>query len=111
MAIASAVLQYLSQTTKCKTLFITHYPQVAQDLARRYPTCLENLHMGFTEETRIDGTREVTFLYRLTSGITAESFGVECARLAQVPEIILRRATERSQEMRSLIEKRIKRNK
>lgn len=111
MAIASAVLQHLVQTTKCKTLFITHYPQVATDLARRYPKDLENLHMGYTEETRIDGTREVTFLYRLTSGITAESFGVECARLAYVPETILQTASERSREMRAQIEKRIKRNK
>lgn len=111
MAIASAVLQHLVHTTKCKTLFITHYPQVATDLVRRYPQDLENLHMGYTEETRIDGTREVTFLYRLTSGITTESFGVECARLANVPEAILQTASERSHNMRALIEKRVRRNK
>lgn len=111
MAIASAALQHLVQTTQCKTLFITHYPQVASELARRYPQDVENLHMGYAEETLPDGTREVTFLYRLDFGITEESFGVECARLAYVPEGILQTATKISREMRSLIEKRIRRNK
>ncbi|KAH9929644.1 muts domain V-domain-containing protein [Amylocystis lapponica] len=111
MAIAGAVLQHLTQVTKCKTLFITHYPQVATDLERRFGADVENLHMGFTEDTRIDGTREVTFLYQLTSGITEESFGVECARLAGVPEAILQLASTRSQNMRATIEARVKRNK
>ena len=111
MAIAGAVLQHLTQVTRCKTLFITHYPQVATELERWFPAEVENLHMGYTEDTRIDGTREVTFLYRLTPGITEESFGVECARLANLPEAVLKVATARSQSMRAAIEARIKRNK
>ena len=67
--------------------------------------------MGFAEDTRIDGTREVTFLYKLSPGITIESFGVECARLAAVPETILRVASRQSQEMKELVEGRVKRNK
>ena len=82
MAIAGAVLQQLVTKTKCKTLFITHYPEIALELERKYPDAVENVHMGYMEETRIDGTRQVTFLYKLTRGITTNSFGVECARLA-----------------------------
>jgi DNA mismatch repair protein MSH3 len=111
MAVASAVLQHLLQVTKCKTLFITHYPLVATDLERRFPADLQNLHMGYTEDLRIDGTREITFLYRLTRGIAKESFGVECARLAGLPEQILSVATERSGAMRSIVEQRSRRNK
>ncbi len=111
MAVASGVLQHLVQITQCKTLFITHYPQVATDIQRRFPEDIENLHMGFAEDTRIDGTREVTFLYKLSSGITVESFGVECARLAGVPEKILRVASRQAQEMKELVEGRVKRNK
>ncbi|KZT11630.1 uncharacterized protein LAESUDRAFT_734417 [Laetiporus sulphureus 93-53] len=111
MAIADAVLQHLLQNVKCKTLFITHYPQVASDVQRMFPTAVENVHMSYTEDTRIDGTREVTFLYRLTPGVTTESFGVECARLAGVSEPILRVASSRSEEMRRLMEGRIRRNK
>ncbi|KAI0086630.1 muts domain V-domain-containing protein [Irpex rosettiformis] len=108
MAIAGAVLQQLVQNTKCKTLFITHYPEVASDLEKGFPEHVENLHMGYTEETRIDGTREVTFLYKLAPGMATDSFGVECGRLAGLPEEILRRATDEARRMQTIIEKRAK---
>ncbi|KAI8998992.1 muts domain V-domain-containing protein [Trametes punicea] len=111
MAIAGAVLQHLVQTVKCKTLFITHYPQVATDLERMFPSDVGNMHMGFTEETRIDGTREVTFLYRLEPGLVTESFGVECARLAGLPESVLQVATAKAANMRQVIEERVRRTK
>lgn len=63
--------------------------------------------MGYAEETRIDGTREVTFLYQLAPGITTESFGVECGRLAGLPEPLLALATSRAENMRSVIENRV----
>lgn len=69
MAIADAVLHQLVQSTKCKTLFITHYPLVAASLEHRFPYDVENLHMDFESRSRIDGTREVTFLYRLVQGL------------------------------------------
>ena len=111
MAIASAVLQQLVETTKCKTLFITHYPEIALELERKFPAAVENVHMGYMEETRIDGTRQVTFLYRLTRGITTNSFGVECARLAGMSENILVKATKEAERMRCLIEERSRINR
>jgi DNA mismatch repair protein MSH3 len=69
MAIADAVLRHLVQQKRCKTLFITHYPMVAADLEKTYPDDLENLHMQYRTDTRIDGSREITFLYQLTSGL------------------------------------------
>jgi len=69
MAIAGAVLHHLVETVKCKTLFITHYPLVASDLERLFPLDIQNLHMGYEEVSRVDGTREIVFLYRLASGI------------------------------------------
>jgi len=111
MAVASAVLQHLLQVTRCKTLFITHYPLVATDLETKFPKDVQNLHMGYAEDLRINGTREITFLYRLTHGIAKESFGVECARLAGLPEDILSIATQRSAAMQSIVEQRSKRNK
>ncbi|TBU29038.1 muts domain V-domain-containing protein [Dichomitus squalens] len=111
MAIASAVLHHLAQNVKCKTLFITHYPQVAADLERLFPAEVGNVHMGFTEETRIDGSREVTFLYRLESGLVTESFGIECARLARLPESVLKIAAGKALHMRQMIEERVRRTK
>jgi len=111
MAIADAVLQHLVETIKCKTMFITHYPLVAIDLERRFPDDVQNLHMGYTTDTRIDGRRDVTFLYHLTHGFAEESFGVECARLAGIPEDILSVATERSEACRTDIESRSRLNR
>lgn len=51
MAIAYAVMRHLAETTKCKTLFITHYPLVASEMARQYSE-VSNGHMGFIEETQ-----------------------------------------------------------
>ncbi len=103
MAIASAVLDHLVQSVNCKTLFITHYPLIATDLERRYPAKVQNLHMGFTEETGIDGVTSLTFLYRLTSGVSTGSFGIECARLAGLPETLLETASTRAAAMHTMI--------
>ncbi|KAI6124838.1 muts domain V-domain-containing protein [Pisolithus croceorrhizus] len=104
MAIADAVLHHLIQDIKCKTLFITHYPLIAIDMERRFPKEVQNIHMSYTTETRVDGRRDVTFLYRLTRNFAKESFGVECARLAGIPEEVLTVATERSERCRVSVE-------
>jgi len=72
MAIAEATLEHLVHVG-CKTLFITHYPLVATKLERKYPSEVENLHMGYEAYLKLDGTRLVTFLYKLTRGITSGS--------------------------------------
>ncbi|KAF9069829.1 DNA mismatch repair protein MSH3 [Rhodocollybia butyracea] len=111
MAIAHAVLQHLVQSTRCKTLFITHYPLVAGEIEKQYPDRIQNLHMGYTAEDRIDGTRDITFLYRLTKGLASDSFGVECGRLAGLPEEILYAASHKSSRMQKEVEDRIARNR
>ncbi|KAG2157395.1 muts domain V-domain-containing protein [Suillus clintonianus] len=111
MAIADAVLHHLVERVKCKTLFITHYPLVATELERKFPEEVQNLHMSYTTETRINGTRDVTFLYQLTPGVALESFGVECGRLAGLPDDILRIASERSELCRTVTEQRIRRSR
>ena len=74
MAIADATLQYIVQAVKCKTLFITHYPLLATRLENKFPTDVENLHMGYESETRIYGTRNITFLYKLITGLATGMF-------------------------------------
>lgn len=109
-AIANAVLHHLVESVGCKTLFITHYPIVAIDLEKRFPHQIQNLHMGYETDDRLDGTRDITFLYRLTPGLASESFGVECGRLAGLPENILKVAALRSSDMQNIVEQRQKRN-
>lgn len=109
MAIASAVLEHLVDA-KCMTLFITHYPLVASQLERQFPDDIENIHMSYQTETRKDGTKDITFMYHLTPGITNESFGITCARLAGIPDSIIGGAHSRGQEMQKKTELRIMKN-
>ncbi|KAF8061576.1 DNA mismatch repair protein MSH3 [Lyophyllum atratum] len=111
MAIADAVMQQLVETTKCKTLFITHYPLVASNLESKLPLDVENLHMGYEAESRINGTREITFLYRLIPGMATESFGIECGRLAGLPESLLTVAEESASKLQMNVRDRTKRNR
>ncbi|KAF8522087.1 DNA mismatch repair protein MSH3 [Hysterangium stoloniferum] len=106
MAIAGAVLEHLCKDVRCQTLFITHYPTLARELEARYPNEIGNRHMSFVEDTRIDGRREIRFMYKLTEGISKGSFGIECARLAGLPEHILNEASSKALTMRSLMEER-----
>lgn len=70
-----------------------------------------NMHMSFTEGIRIDGQREIRFLYRLATGISSGSFGIECARLAGVPDPILSEATSRAAVMQAVMENKNKKAK
>lgn len=67
--------------------------------------------MGYKEDILQDGSRDVVFLYKLTPGITTESFGVECGRLAGLPEPLLQLAASKSKSLRQSVEAREKRNR
>lgn len=57
-------------------------------------------HMGcaVTPPTEPGGVEEVTFLYRLTDGACPKSYGANVARLAGLPDIVVRRAAEKAAE-------------
>jgi DNA mismatch repair protein MSH3 len=89
MAIAHAVLRSMVDSLYCKTLFITHYPLVATDLEREFRNEVHNVHMGYEERTRIDGSQEITFLYRLTNGLApGTSYDCSQTRLGPIPRIL-----------------------
>lgn len=106
MAIASAVLEHLVSVKRSKTLFITHYPLVATATAKKFPEEVCNVHMGFTEETEPSGKRFITFLYRIADGLSSGSYGIECARLAGLPEELLETATGRANVIQAVVERR-----
>ncbi|KZV92839.1 hypothetical protein EXIGLDRAFT_717809 [Exidia glandulosa HHB12029] len=110
MAIASAVLEHLVTTIRCKVLFITHYPHVATSLVEKYPFEISIAHMAFVEEETFTGVKTIHFLYKLREGL-AGSFGVECGRLAGLPEEILETAAIRSAILQEQVQLRVAANK
>ncbi|KJZ80580.1 DNA mismatch repair protein MSH3 [Hirsutella minnesotensis 3608] len=102
-AIAHAVLQHIVTETRCLTLFITHY----QNLARVVDGLdgVKNVHMRFKADRGPDG-EEITFLYELGEGVAHRSYGLNVARLARIPKTILDLAADKSSELELEVRKR-----
>lgn len=96
-AIAQAVLEHVVTETRCLTLFITHY----QNLARVVDGLpgVTNLHMKFKAGKGPDGDEEITFLYEVCEGVAHRSYGLNVARLAQIPKKVIEVAANKSGEM------------
>ncbi len=84
LSIAWAVSEYILEK-KVNTLFATHY----HELTSIENPGLRNLHMEVLEK---EG--EIIFLKRLKDGAAAGSYGIHVARLAGIPDQVIRRAAE-----------------
>jgi len=89
LSIAWAVAEYLhnSPDHAAKTLFATHYHELTE-LAERLPGA-QNYQITATER---EG--EVVFLHRLERGRASKSYGIEVARLAGLPPVVLATARD-----------------
>ena len=97
VAIAQAVLDHMVRDKKSLTLFITHYQNLSS-LAKGFEKGeLKNVHMKFTETG--DAGQDVTFLYEVGEGVAHRSYGLNVARLANVPEPVLEVAAVKSKEL------------
>ncbi|KAK6344071.1 Mismatch repair protein msh3 [Orbilia brochopaga] len=96
VAIAYSVLDYMVTTVKAMTLFVTHYPILAQ-MEKAYPGEVVNAHMKFEEAA--DGSEDITFLYQIAEGIAHRSYGLNVAKLANVPPAVLETAAVKSKEL------------
>ncbi len=85
VSLAWAITEYLHDTVGSRTLFATHYHELAQ-LAESL-SGLRNYHVQVKE---LD--REIVFLHKIAPGNAQRSYGIHVARLAGVPETVLERA-------------------
>ena len=88
-AIVYAVLKYLSQEKHCRLLFSTHYNFIIQSFLHHPSISTGYMSYLLEKEGHED---KVTFLYKLVEGVCPDSFGINVARLAHIPESILSRA-------------------
>ncbi|XP_014876502.1 DNA mismatch repair protein Msh3 isoform X2 [Poecilia latipinna] len=114
IAIAYATLEYFIRDVKSFTLFVTHYPPLCE-LEQVFPQHVSNFHMAFLltepDVTTDDGEVQpefITFLYQLTKGAAGRSYGLNVARLADVPDPILHTASHKARELESLVNARRK---
>ena len=89
MSIARAVLEFAAEKKKlgAKTLFATHYHELSE---------LEGLVQGVKNYNIAVKKRgdDITFLRRIVRGGADDSYGIEVAKLAGVPESVVRRAKQ-----------------
>ncbi len=87
ISIAWAVVEYIHHRIKAKTLFATHYYELT-DLEEELEGVV-NYHIKVAE-----WQGNVVFLYELERGRSEKSYGIHVARLARVPEQVVKRAWE-----------------
>ena len=94
ISIAWAVADYLLTTPgkQAKTLFATHYFEMTE-LADLYPGAF-NLNVAVEEND--DG---IVFLRKIMKGMADKSYGIHVARLAGLPQIALKKAEKKLQEL------------
>ena len=87
LSIAQSILEYVSSNIKCKTMFSTHYHELT-DLENK-DNGIKNVHVDAIEENGV-----ITFLHKVKSGAVDKSYGIHVASLANMPEIVINRASE-----------------
>lgn len=85
MALAESILEYISSQIGCKALFSTHYHEITK--IEEKISSLKNIHVGVKENKG-----DITFLYRIQDGPMNKSYGIHVAKLAHLPDPILKRA-------------------
>ena len=85
LSLAWAAAHHMGEKTKAFTLFATHYFELTA-LAQELPGC-SNVHLDATEH---DG--QLVFLHSVKAGPANQSYGLQVASLAGVPNDVIRRA-------------------
>lgn len=87
MALAQAIIEYIHENVKAKTLFSTHYHELTvldQELAS-----LANIHVSAVEENG-----KFVFLHKIKEGPADKSYGIHVAQLAELPADLIKRASQ-----------------
>ena len=87
MSLAYAILEYIHNEIKCKTLFSTHYHELT-DLTKKLKR-LKNVHVSAKDENG-----NITFLHKVMDGAVAKSYGINVASLANLPKSVIDKAEE-----------------
>jgi DNA mismatch repair protein MutS len=85
LSLAWATVEYLHAEVGARTLFATHYHELTM-LAEKLPR-VRNLRVGVKETAS-----GIVFLHNIEPGAASKSYGIEVARLAGLPAVVIERA-------------------
>ncbi|KRN27439.1 mutS protein [Lactobacillus selangorensis] len=92
MALAQAIIEFIHDHVHAKTLFSTHYHELTA-LEDHLPE-LKNVHVGAIEKNG-----ELIFLHKMMPGPADKSYGIHVAKLAGLPDSLLKRADQVLQKL------------
>lgn len=87
MSLAQSIIEYIHDHIKCKTLFSTHYHELTT-LEERLAK-VKNVHVSALEESG-----NIIFLHKIKPGAVDKSYGIHVAKLAKLPNSLIKRANE-----------------
>lgn len=100
-AIAYAVFRHLVEKVNCRLLFATHYHPLTKEFSAHPHVTLQ--HMACTFKPTSTNHQQLTFLYRLTTGASPASYGMQVALMAGIPKPVVDAATKAASVMKTKI--------
>lgn len=85
MSLAGAIIDYIVNNIKCKTMFSTHYHELTNMFD--FIDNIKNVHVEVLEENG-----EVKFLHKIKEGAVDKSYGINVAKLASLPVYVINKA-------------------
>lgn len=90
-ALAWAIAEHLIRVIGCRTLFATHYYDLAR-LTEMHPGCTAALQ---TTASVTDDGSGISFLHKLVPGVASYSYAIQIGRFAGLPESVLNTAQQK----------------
>ncbi len=87
LAIAQAVIEYIYDSIGAKCLFATHYHELTN--LKEHFSAIVNYHM-LCKKT----DNGIIFLHKIEKGVSLGSFGIDVAKLAEMPALLINRARD-----------------
>lgn len=87
MALAQAIIEHIVQNIGARCLFATHYHELTH-LSEKFSS-IANYHMRCQQSSG-----KILFLHEIAKGVAPGSFGIEVAKLADLPPSVIARASE-----------------
>lgn len=98
------VFRHLIEKVNCRLLFATHYHPLTKEFASHPHVTLQHMASSFKPKSEsYSQNEELVFLYRLISGACPESYGLQVATMAGIPETVVHAASKAGQVMKKSI--------
>ncbi len=85
MSLAGSIITYISKNLKCKTMFSTHYHELTK--MSEFIEGIKNVHVSIDEDAET-----VVFLHKVMEGAVDKSYGINVAKLADLPKEVIEEA-------------------